>query len=251
MGIFGNLFGKRKNHPVYPALSDYSAFVTDIHSHLIPGIDDGCKTIEESVSLIQSLAELGFKKLVTTPHIMGDFYKNTPEVIFDGLEKLKAAVAAKGIHISIEAAAEYYLDEEFLILTRQKKLLTIDSKYVLFEISFINQPDSLTGAIFDLIVNGYTPLLAHPERYPFWFQKPEEYKNLKDAGVLFQLNTNSLTGYYGDEVKKTAQMLVDENMVDFIGSDLHHAKHLAALHEGLHSKYLWKLAATGVKNRWL
>jgi len=248
VGIFGNLFGKQKDHPVYPALSDYSSFGTDIHSHLIPGIDNGCKTIEESVSLVQSLVELGFKKIVTTPHIMSDAYKNTPEIILAGLEKLKAAVAAKGIHIPIEAAAEYYLDEGFSELILKKKLLAIASKYVLFEISFINQPDNLTGTIFDLIVNGYTPLLAHPERYPFWFQKLDEYKKLKEAGVLFLLNTNSLSGYYGKEAKKTAQFLVDENMVDFIGSDLHHEKHLAALHESLHSKYLWKLAATGVKN---
>jgi protein-tyrosine phosphatase len=248
VGIIKNLFGKRKDQPVYPALSDYSVFVTDIHSHLIPGIDDGCKTMEESVSLIQSLVKLGFKKLVTTPHIMSDSYKNTPEIILAGLEELKAAVAANGITVSLEAAAEYYLDEEFTKLTRQKKLLTIAQKYVLFEISFINLPDNLTGAIFDLIVSGYTPLLAHPERYPYWFRKPDEYKKLKEAGVLFLLNTNSLSGYYGEAVKKTAQLLVDENMVDFIGSDLHHTRHLAALQEGLHSKYLWKLAARGVKN---
>ena len=242
------LFKNKKDRIDYPSLSDYSSFVTDVHSHLIPGIDDGSKSIEESVYLIRELAKLGFKKIITTPHIISDSYKNTPQIINQGLEELRTALAHSNISIAIDAAAEYYLDENFPTLLEKKNILAINNKYLLFEISFFNPPEQLMGLIFNMIIKGYTPLLAHVERYPFWFNRFEEYRRLKEAGVLFQLNTSSLNGYYGPAEKKTAQWLVDENMIDFIGSDLHGERHLEALKKNIREKYLWKLAAKGVKN---
>ena len=242
-----NIF-KRKNRETYPPIDSYSSFGTDIHSHLIPGIDDGVQTMEESLEMIQAISALGFKKIITTPHIMSGGFRNTPDIILEGLKKVQEVVTAQKIPVSIEAAAEYYFDEEFLQKLEKEKLLVINGKYLLYEISYVNYPENLPAAIFEMIVKGYTPLLAHPERYPFWFNKFEEYHKLKEAGTLFQLNTNSLSGYYGGQVKKTAERLIDENLIDFIGSDLHGDRHLQALSKTVKEKYLWKLAAIGTKN---
>jgi protein-tyrosine phosphatase len=239
---------KKKNREYYPKIDDYAVFKTDIHSHLIPGIDDGVQSIEESLQMIRALHGLGFRKLVTTPHIMESGFRNTPQNILEGLKKVQEAVAAENIPVTIDAAAEYYFDDGFLQKLENERLLTINDKYLLFEISYVNYPESLAATIFKIVVKGYIPLLAHPERYPFWFHKFDEYHRLKEAGALFQLNTNSLSGYYGIQVKKTAERLVDENLIDFIGSDLHGERHLKGLHKTIHEKYLWKLAGIGVKN---
>ena len=247
MGLFDFLKRKEKFGD-YPPLQSYSDFGTDIHSHLIPGIDDGVKTIEESLEMIRGLSALGFRKLITTPHVMSDGYRNTAENILAGLKKVQDAVAAENIPVTIDAAAEYYFDEGFFRKLESEPILAINGKYLLFEISYINSPERILEVVFAIIVKGYTPLLAHPERYPFWFSKFEEYHRIKEAGALFQLNTNSLSGYYGGAVRKTAQRLVEENLIDFIGSDLHGSRHLQALHNTLNEKHLWKLAASGMKN---
>ncbi|MBK5285786.1 MAG: capsular biosynthesis protein [Bacteroidia bacterium] len=237
-----------KNHE--EQLQNYSEVSTDIHSHFIPGIDDGCKTIDESVALIRSMIELGFRKLITTPHIMSDNYQNTPEIILSGLEKLKKKLADEFLHIELEAAAEYYLDDGFLRLLAQGNLMSFGSeKYLLVEVSYINYPENFNTVMFDIIVKGYTPVLAHPERYPFWSGRFEDYSNLKSMGVLFQLNTNSLAGYYGPDVKKTAQKLVALNMIDFIGSDTHHDKHINSLRQSLKNKYLYSLVKGNLRNK--
>ncbi|MBK6444672.1 MAG: capsular biosynthesis protein [Bacteroidetes bacterium] len=229
-------------------LTDLSVIVTDIHSHLIPGIDDGVKDLDESLAMIRGFSALGYQKLVTTPHIMSDFYKNTPEIILGGLERVQEAIQKAGIPITIDAAAEYYLDEVLLKKIQTEKLLTIGGKYLLFEISYVNPPDNLYNVIFEMNVKGYKPILAHPERYPFYYTKFEEYYRIKEAGALFQLNTNSLVGYYGAGAKKIAERMVDEKMIDFIGSDLHGERHLDALQKTVKEKYLAKLISQGVLN---
>jgi tyrosine-protein phosphatase YwqE len=153
-----------------------------------------------------------------------------------------------GIPITIDAAAEYYLDELFVSKLSKERLLTIGEKYLLFEISYINPPDNFFNVIFEINVNGYTPLLAHPERYDYWYPKFDEYKRIKEAGALLQINVNSLTGYYGVAAKRTAERLIDEGMVDFIGSDLHGNRHMHGLRKVIDEKYFHKLMAKGVKN---
>jgi tyrosine-protein phosphatase YwqE len=247
MSFLKNIFGKKEAFN-FPPLHDYAAVVTDIHSHLIPGIDDGSQSMEDSLALIRSYKELGFKKLVTTPHVMSDSYRNTPEIILGGLEQLRAAVAAEGLDMEVQAAAEYYFDEQLPRLIETKNILAINDKYLLFEISYMNPPDNIAQVVFDMNLKGYTPLLAHPERYPFWYNRFEEYYKLKDAGVLFQINTISLVGYYGPVAKKIAERMINEKMVDFIGSDMHGDRHMAALKHCLAEKYLWKLVSEGVRN---
>jgi|SRR6185436_11825969 len=248
MSFIRKLFSNKPKEPDYPPVSDYSSVITDIHSHLIPGIDDGVKTEEESAEMLRAFVSLGYKKVVTTPHIMGDHFRNTPEIILEGLEKIRQVAAREAIPISIEAAAEYYLDESFTEKLESKNVLTINGKYLLFEISYMNEPDNLSKAIFDISLAGYKPLLAHPERYPFWYSKFEEYHRLKEQGVLLQVNIGSIAGYYGMPPKKIAERMIDENLVDFIGSDLHGERHLHAMQMALKEKHLWKLLDNGVLN---
>lgn len=248
MSLFKSLFGSKKKEEDYPVLTDLSIFKTDIHSHLIPGIDDGVQTMEESIEMIKGIVDLGFSKIITTPHIMYDYFKNTPDIIRRGLDEVREEVLKQNIKVEIYAAAEYYIDEGFLPKLHSKNILAIQDKYLLFEISYINPPDNLHAVIFEINVAGYTPVLAHPERYPFWYNKFEEFQRIKETGTLLQMNTNSLTGYYGHGAKALAEKMIDLNMIDFIGSDLHGQRHLDGLRKVVSEKHLHKLAAVGVKN---
>jgi tyrosine-protein phosphatase YwqE len=249
MSLFSSIFGKKKKEEVYPELTDLSVFKTDIHSHLIPGIDDGVKTMEESIEMIKGMHALGFNKIITSPHIMSDSYRNTPEIIKRGLDDVRKELVRQNINVELGAAAEYYIDEGFLPKLKSNDIIAIQDKYLLFEISYINPPDNLLSIIFEINVHGYTPVMAHPERYPFWYQKFDEFHKIREAGALLQLNTNSLAGYYGGAAKHVAEKMIDHDMIDFIGSDLHGQRHLDCLQHVAKEKYLWKLAARGVKNQ--
>lgn len=242
-------FFKRKS-PAVPV--DFSTVVTDMHSHLIPGIDDGAKTIEDSITLIKELHALGYKKFITTPHIMSDFYRNTPETIMSGLELVREAVKAENIPVTIDAAAEYYLDDGFIHKLEEEKLLTIgDNNHLLFEISYVNAPDNLMEVIFRMQILGYKPIMAHPERYPFWGNNFDFYGSLRDQGVLLQLNVNSLSGYYGPDAKRTAEKLIEKEWVDLVGTDTHAMKHIQALHRTVKEKSFRKLIEFNLLNKHL
>ncbi|MCF6279636.1 MAG: histidinol phosphatase [Flavobacteriaceae bacterium] len=202
----------------------------DIHSHLLPEIDDGSKNIEESIRLIKNFRSFGIKNITTTPHILGSFWPNTPEIINEKLDLVRKELIHQNItDIQLNAAAEYMLDEKFMRLLYDKNLLTLKDNYILIELSYINPPENIFNIIFDIQANGYKPILAHPERYLFYHYKFEKYKKLKDAGCYFQLNLLSLVGYYGSEVNKTAIQLLKNNLIDFLGSDVHNHSHLQHL----------------------
>ncbi|MCF6352270.1 MAG: capsular biosynthesis protein [Cyclobacteriaceae bacterium] len=229
----------------YPPIS----LQTDVHSHLLPGIDDGVKTIEESIEVIKYLASMGFKKLITTPHIMSDYYKNTPEIIRAKLKEVKEAVTNNNIPVEIEAAAEYYLDEYFYnLIAEGKELLTFGDNYVLFETSFTVEPLILKEVIFKLHSLGYTPVYAHPERYVYLQEKKKLLNELIDQGLLFQLNALSLTGYYSKGVQKMAEKLIDRNAISFIGSDTHNMGQANFLKKAYASKYAHKLDTSNLLN---
>ncbi len=198
----------------------------DLHSHLIPGIDDGSDTMEESLDLLRGLCKLGYQRVITTPHVMIDAYNNSTQTILDGLNDLRATARENDINIQIDAAAEYYLDEGFLPRLKSGDILTFDDNYLLFETSYVSRPVNLEDMIFQMQSFGYKPVFAHPERYRYMENKLDKFKQLKDLGVLFQCNINSFGGYYGQSAYKNAVMIAKEGMVDFVGSDLHSAKHL-------------------------
>lgn len=241
MGLFSGLF--RKPEKIEPI--DLGLIGVDMHSHFIPGIDDGAKTMSESLEMLKGMKDAGYRKVITTPHIMSDFFRNTPEIIQTGLNKLREASVEAGINIEIEAAAEYYFDFELEQKLDQGKLLTFGSNYLLFEVSYMNAPDGLEGVVFKMQTQGYKPVLAHPERYPYWFRDLKNFEKLKDKGVLFQLNINSLTGYYSPATLKIAEQMIDKGWYEFAGSDCHHSGHLSLLQKARRSPYLKKLIESG------
>ncbi|MDM5262622.1 capsular biosynthesis protein [Sulfurovum sp. XTW-4] len=196
----------------------------DLHSHFIPGIDDGSQSMEESLSLLKGMEALGYEKVITTPHIMIDVYRNTPQIIKEGLVSLREAAKGEGIKIEIEAAAEYYLDEGFYDQLHSDEVMSIDGKYLLFETSYVTKPLQVEEMIFEISAAGYIPLMAHPERYRYVSDPLKEYGRFKELGVLFQLDLNSLGGHYGKDAKKKAEILSKHGMIDFLGSDIHHLK---------------------------
>ncbi len=201
----------------------------DLHSHLIPGIDDGSQSMEESLSLLRGMRSLGYEKVITTPHIMSDAYKNTPKNIKEGLIKLRETALNEGIEIEIDAAAEYYLDDGFVDLLEQGEMMTVNGKYLLFETSYVSKPLRTEEMIFEITSAGYTPIMAHPERYRYIKEPMQEYGRFKELGVLFQVNLNSFGGHYGRSAKELADFLSKNGMIDYLGSDVHHQKHVSSL----------------------
>ena len=216
-----------------------------MHSHLIPGMDDGVRTLSDSVALIRRMHELGYHKLITTPHIQHDFYRNTPENINEGLEKVRAALKDENIPVEIEAAAEYLMDDGFENLMNQGDLLTFSGKHILVELSYFTPNPNQKSFIFNLQVDGYKVILAHPERYTYWFSDFSKFEELKDRGVLFQLNIVSITGFYPEPVKKYAEKLIEKGMIDFLGSDMHNMNYMTALEKSLKEKSLARLVESG------
>jgi len=237
MSLFKKIFQSTPNLP----LVDLSIIGTDFHSHLIPGIDDGSPDMESSIEMIRKFKDLGYKKLITTPHIMCDYYKNTPEIILSGLEKVRNELFKLNINIEIEAASEYNLDDGLNELIGNKNILTFGDNYVLFELPFMNEPRNLQEIIFNFQTAGYKPILAHPERYGFWNNNLDKFEELKAKGVMLQLNLLSLTGHYSPEVKKMAEKLVIANLIDAIGSDCHRIEHLFTIEENLNNKFIHQL----------
>lgn len=213
----------------------HSLLNVDIHSHLIPGIDDGAKDIERSIELILSLKEMGYTKLITTPHV-SDMFPNSSQTILDGYHLLCKELETREIKIDLEIAAEYYADEGFDQLLKNKDILSFGKQnYLLFELSYFTEPQDLESLIQEIKLAGYTPILAHPERYEYFHYTIQAYKDLKKTGVLFQMNLNSLVGYYSKTIEKVAKQLIQEGLVDFLGSDTHHRRHIRFLKESLNS----------------
>lgn len=239
MSFLSSIFGKKRPD------ADLSVLRTDVHSHLIPGIDDGSVSIENSMELIHGLYDLGYRKLITTPHIMSDFYRNTPEVILRGLDDVRAAISAEGLDIEIEAAAEYYCDHDFELKIGKEELLTFGNRYLLFELSYLNPSEVFDTVTFKLQLEGYKPVLAHPERYPYWYQSFDKYSEIRDKGVLLQINIASLAGHYGTIARRIAERLVENNMVDLLGSDIHKTSHIEVYRRAIKQQSMCDLIASG------
>lgn len=226
--MFG-LFKKKKEETAAVNI-DYSLLAVDMHSHLLPGIDDGSPDAATSVNHIKKMMQLGYRKFITTPHIYPDLYPNTRETITAAHQQLMAKLKEENIEVEVHAAAEYFIDDLFADrLANNEQLLTLHKNMVLVEISFMQPPPNLKDVIFELIVKGYQPVLAHPERYNFYHTRKEVYERFKDQGCLLQINLLSLSGYYGKSVQDTAHYLVQHKLVDLIGTDLHHQRHLEAM----------------------
>lgn len=246
MGFFDRF--KKKVLPPF----DLALIGVDMHSHLIPAIDDGSKSMEQTLVMLAKFESMGFRKVITTPHIISDTYKNTPEIILSGLNAVREAATNLGLTIEIEAAAEYYYDETLLQkLKNGEELLTFGDKMLLFEFSFHSEPVRTEELFFELKTRGYKPVLAHFERYLYYLGKPEIANSLRENGVLIQLNLNSLSGHYGPEIKKQAEALIDNGWIDFVGTDCHRIEHLMLLESNLSNAYMHKLESLTLQNKFL
>ena len=218
-----SLFRKKKY------LADLLRGFTDIHNHTLPGIDDGAKNLEDSVEILRKYKKLGINQIVCTPHVMNEYYSNTQETIhtaYDSLNK-KIKNIPELTDTTINYAAEYMMDQHFLEIMNNTKLLTIKENFVLVEMSYFQAPINLNDILFKLQTKGYKPILAHPERYAFLHSKSlEKYKELKDRGCFFQMNLLSLTDHYGYNIQKMGKDLLSNNLIDFLGSDTHRVDHL-------------------------
>lgn len=244
MGFLSNLFQGKQSKEAF----DFGVIGADMHSHLLPGIDDGSKSLDQSIGMINKLYEMGYRRLITTPHVMEDFYKNTPEIIHHRLDLLREEIQRYGIDIQIDAAAEYYFDETLVQKIKNKELLTFGNNYVLFEYAFGQEPQQINTLLFEFRVNGYKPVLAHYERYPYYHNNPGKIREYRESGVLIQMNLLSLTGHYGPGVEKMARYLVDNALIDFVGSDCHRIEHLQILESNARNPYFHKLKDLNLLN---
>ncbi|UPQ79273.1 histidinol phosphatase [Flavobacterium azooxidireducens] len=201
----------------------------DIHSHLIPGIDDGAKTIKDSLKLIGELEKIGFSQIITTPHVLPFVWNNTKQIIQEGELSLLEVLKSVDNKVYFKAAAEYMLDSSLFEKIKKEKLLTLKDNYLLVEMSYLNPPIQLLDYIYMLQVEGYKPILAHPERYLFYHNNFDAYLQLKKSGCLFQLNLLSTVGYYGKHVAEISDKLLKKELIDFVGSDIHNQRHIDAL----------------------
>ena len=238
MRLLDRLLGKSGR-----ALHDFSFLGTDMHAHLIPGIDDGAPDMETAVALVRALRGMGYTRLIATPHVMADLYPNTTDIIQTGVQKLQKAVRAAGIDVQITAAAEYLMDEAFGEKIEQGNLLTLAEGQVLVEMSFIAPPPQLFEYLFRLQTAGYRPVLAHPERYEFYRGDMQAFERLVDAGCRLQVNLLSLTDYYGRSVRQTARQLLAAGWVAYLGTDLHHDRHVDRLQALLNDRKTGRLLA--------
>jgi protein-tyrosine phosphatase len=230
---------------------DLSQFEVDMHSHLIPGIDDGSPSMDHTIAILAKFEQLGYRKVVTTPHILNDVHPNTPKIILDGLKDVQLEIKRLGMKIEIEAAAEYYCDESFLPIIERNEILSFGSNFVLMEFGFLSPSQYEAQALFNLQVSGYVPVIAHYERYPYYFGDFKKVDALRERNIQIQVNLNSLTGHYGPGVKKMAEQLIKNKQVDFLGTDCHRIEHLILLENNLSMPIFKDIEALNLKNNLL
>jgi tyrosine-protein phosphatase YwqE len=208
--MFSRLFGRSKkedsqydNLPV-PEIANWGLLGADMHSHFLPGIDDGAKNIDDSLTLLRAMSDMGYTNIITTPHVMIDYHPNTTQTIQNALKLAQDVLEKNNINIKLRAAAEYYIDDYFT-------------------------PPNLAQVLFNMHTAGYKPIIAHPERYLFFHRDLGKYRELKDRGCLLQLNMLSIAGYYGPNIKRVAEQLLSQGLYDYCGSDAHHEKHISVL----------------------
>lgn len=221
----------------------------DMHSHLLPNLDDGVRSFEQATEIITRMVSFGYSKLITTPHVMSDTYRNTSEGILSKLGELREHLKQNNIQVTLDAAAEYYLDEELVRKVEMNEpLLTFGDRYVLFETNFLTEPLILKEFIFLATTKGYRLVLAHPERYLYLQQDLRKMEDLLGRGLFFQINISSFTGYYSKSVQMTVNKMIDQGWIHMLGSDCHHIQHANLIETALQTKYFQKALSLPLLN---
>lgn len=218
-------------------------YSTDVHCHIVPGVDDGSPDPTVSAELIERMKSWGIRTIIATPHVTQDTFENTPETLDPAFDKLCDEIRRRDIEISISMSAEYRIDDFFRHQLEAGNVTTMPNNLILVENSYLQEPWNLDQFLYDLKLKGLRPILAHPERYLYYGRtNPGRYEQIHRSGTFLQINLLSLAGYYGKEEKKTAERLIEEELVDFVGTDLHHHRHADKIEEYLHSKAFRKIA---------
>ncbi len=221
---------------------------TDWHCHVLPGIDDGSQSNDETLAMLRLYQQAGIKKIVATPHIHSDYYKNTAQTISAAHAQAQGIIAENKLDIKLDFAAEYFANDYFLELIAQNQILTIDNQYVLFELSMHQAPVFGKEMVEQIRRLGYTPVLAHPERYRYWHSKPKEWAKWREMGVYFQLNLLSLVGQYGSAERQAAETMIDLDFIDAVGTDAHSSTHLQKLSNLSNNQYFKTLQTLPLLN---
>jgi len=236
-----HFFKRKKMEPI-------AEWPVDMHSHLVPGVDDGCKTVEESLAVLRYMRETGVKKWITTPHIFYEYYRNDASTIEAGYQELRNHLAEKKEEFEISFAAEYYFDEHLVKMISEKPLLTFGNQYLLVETNMLAEPHGLNEFIFQAGLKGYTIILAHPERYSYLLGNFKRLEELKDRGVLLQVNMLSYSGFYSIPTMKMAREMTDLGLIDFLGSDCHNIHQASLIREISGDKYFRKALSSKLLN---
>ncbi len=229
-------------------LVDLLEGMPDFHNHTLPGIDDGSDSIATSKELFEGFANLGIDNIIATPHIIGEFYPNTPETVGEAFKKVKQAEAGPK---NLSFAAEYMMDQHFLEILANEELLTVTENKVLVEMSYFQAPINLTQILFKLQNNSKIPILAHPERYTYLHTKDlNKYRDLKTRGCFMQVNMLSLSNHYGKGIQKMAYQLIEAGLIDYLCSDVHKISHLEKIREiKIPTKHVKNITTITANNR--
>lgn len=201
-------------------------FTTDIHCHILPGVDDGSPDVDTSIALVERMQKWGIKRIIASPHVTESSFENTPDILDPALEQLQNELAKRGNNISVSRSSENRIDEFFLDLLAKGQIKPLPNNYLIVECSFIQEPWHIDQILYDIKIKGYKPIIAHPERYFYYHgRNNDRYTQLHDSGTLFQINVLSLAGAYGKPEKKVAEELIEKGYVDFLGTDLHNYRH--------------------------
>ncbi len=233
--MFGKLFKSKKEQVKL-------FYNTDVHCHILPGVDHGSQSVEQSLEMLKAEAEMGISRVILTSHVTAVTFENTRETLMDAFMKLKDAVADAGIDMELYLSAEYRMDEYFDKEYAADHLIPMPGNHILLENSFQQELMNLDDLLFDMQVKGYRTILAHPERYTYYSRRRKRYEQLHNAGARFQVNILSFTGYFGEEARDSALWFVRNGMIDYLGSDMHNVKHAHIIMDYINSKEWRKIA---------
>ena len=194
----------------------------DFHTHILPNIDDGSKSVEETFNLIKEAESVGFDSIISTSHYIENYYESPVEERQEWINALSGALQKENINVNLYLGNEVYFSENIIKLLNENKITTINnSKYILFEFAMNVKPINVYDVIYEMLQNNIIPILAHPERYRFIHQDPSLIYELLDTGVLMQLNLASIIGWYGEKAEILAKKFLESNMISFLGTDVH------------------------------
>lgn len=233
--MFNIFHRKKENNQLF--------YNTDVHCHILPGVDHGSQDVEQSIEMLRAERDMGITRVILTSHVTAETFENTPDTLRPAFEILKQAVAETEdiSHMKLYLSAEYRMDEFWDKQYSLGNQIAMPGNYILMENSFHQELLGLDELLFDLKVKGYKPILAHPERYIYYAQRKQRLEQLHNTGTKFQVNLLSLAGYFGQHCRETALWLVKHGMVDMLGSDMHGMEHVKVIQDYINSKEWRKL----------